>query len=255
MDVSGMAAIWLWLSPAAVLVAFVGWLLFRRPLSPLQWILYYYNRFLVHVLWRAELPEKLPIPPGQGAVVICNHRSSIDPCFIQAVAGTRVIHWMVAQIYSESTLLGRMLKIAETIPVRREGRDVSPLKAAIRLAAAGELIGMLPEGRINPPSSGKFMRKVRPGAVLVALKARVPILPCYVEGSPYHEKVWKPLFMRARAKLVIGEPIDLSAHYGQEREEGVVARLTAQCVKEIARLAGHDDFEPELADRDWMAID
>lgn len=254
MDVPGVAAIWLSLALAAVLTALVVlWLLFRRPLSPVQWILYYYNQFLVHVLWRADLPERLPIPPDQGAVVICNHKSSIDPCFIQAVAGTRVIHWMVAQLYSESTLLGWMLSIAETIPVHREGRDVSPLKRAIRLAAGGELVGILPEGRIN--TTEKFMRKVRPGAVLVALKARVPILPCYIEGSPYHDKLWRPLFMRARARLVIGEPIDLSPYYGKEREEGVVTKLTADCVKEIARLAGQDEFEPELAGRDWMAIE
>ena len=255
MDVPLVAAIWIWFSLAAVPVLFAVWLLFRRPLSPFQWILYYYNRFLVHVLWRADLPERLPIPPGQGAVVICNHRSSVDPCFIQAVAGTRVIHWMVAQLYSESTLLGWMLNVAETIPVQREGRDVSPMKKAIRMAAAGELIGILPEGRINTPSSGQFMRKVRPGAVLVALKARVPILPCYVEGSPYHDKVWRPLFMRARARLVIGELIDLSPYYGKEREPGVVTKLTADCVKEIAKLAGQEEFEPKIAGRDWMALD
>jgi 1-acyl-sn-glycerol-3-phosphate acyltransferase len=160
---------------------------------------------------------------------------------------------MVAQVYSEKTLLGWMLKVAETIPVRREGGDVSPLKKAIRLAASGELVGILPEGRIN--TTDKFMRKVRPGAVLVALKARVPILPCYVEGAPYHEKLWMPLFTSAHVRLVVGEPTDLSTYYGREREPGLVERLTADCVKQIARLAGRDDFEPEVAGRDWMAID
>jgi 1-acyl-sn-glycerol-3-phosphate acyltransferase len=236
-------------SAAVVLVGCVVYCFFRKPLAPSQWFLYYVNLLLVRVLWRAELPDHLPLPPDQGALIICNHRSSIDPCIIQILAGHRVVHWMVAQIYGEGTLIGWVMKTLEVIPVRRRGSDVSSTKAAIRLAAEGELVGMLPEGTIN--TTDEFMLPVRPGAVLVALKARVPILPCYIEGSPYHEVAWKPVLMRARVRLKVGELLDLSDYYGREREEGVLAQLTLDCVREIARLAEHDDFQPRMAGRDW----
>lgn len=236
-------------SGAAVLVGCAACCLFRKPLTPSQWLLYYCNLLLVRVLWRVELSERVPLPQDQGAVIICNHRSSIDPCIIHIVAGHRVVHWMVAQLYGERTFIGRLLKTLEVIPVRRRGSDVSPTKAGIRLAAEGELVGMLPEGTIN--TTDEFMLPVRPGAVLVALKARVPILPCYIEGAPYHDVAWKPVFMRARVRLKVGKLLDLSEYYGREREEGVLAQLTLDCVREIAKLADRDDFQPRMAGRDW----
>jgi 1-acyl-sn-glycerol-3-phosphate acyltransferase len=236
-------------SGAVILVGCVVLFSFRKPFTPIQWLLYYVNVLLVRVLWRAELPRRLPLPEHQGAVIICNHRSSIDPCIIQVAAGHRLVHWMVARLYSQHSLIGWLLKTFQIIPVGRRGTDVSPTKAAIRLAADGELVGMLPEGSIN--TTEQFMLPVRPGAVLVALKAGVSILPCYIEGSPYHDVAWKPVIMPARVRLKVGKLLDLSEYFGREREEGVLTQLTLDCVREIAKLAGRDDFQPQMAGRDW----
>lgn len=236
---------------ATIPLVLAFFLLLRKPLTPLQWVFYAVAIVLVKISWRAQLPKRFPIPDGQGAVVICNHRSSIDTCFIQVVAGPRLIHWMVAQLYGKGTFISSFLRQCEMIPVRRQGNNTAPTRRAIELAREGKLIGMLPEGTIN--TTEKFMKGVRPGAVHVALKAQVPILPCYIEGSPYHDVLWMPIFMPARAHVRIGKPIDLSDFYGLENEPGVTRRVTLMCVKEIAKLAGQDDFEPELAGRDWKS--
>lgn len=231
--------------PAALAVA----CLMRKPLKPLQWLFYGIDLILVKLLWRANLPKSFPVADGQGAVIICNHRSSIDTCFIQAVAGPRLIHWMVAQLYGQRTFIGWFLKQCEMIPVWRQGNNTAPTRQAIELAKRGKLVGMLPEGTIN--TTEKFMKGVRPGAVHVALKAQVPILPCYIEGSPFHNVLWMPIFMPARAHVRIGHPIDLSQYFGREQEDGVVQELTLLCVKEIAKLGERNDFLPEIAGRDW----
>lgn len=234
---------------AVGLLVYVIRRLFRKPFTPLQWILYFINFLLVRVLWRAEIPQHFPIPAGQGAVIICNHRSSIDPCVIQAMAGDRLVHWMVAGLYGEHTFIAHLLNQLEIIPVGLRGSDVSPIKMAIRRAADGQLVGMLPEGTIN--TTEQFMRPVRPGAVLVALKARVQILPCYIEGAPYDDVPWKPVFMTARIRLKVGKLIDISDYFGREREAGVIDQLMLECVQEIAKLAGQEGFEHQLAGRDW----
>lgn len=240
---------WLFLLLLVIPILLIGRLLFRKPFSPFQWILYFTNQLLVHYLWRAEIPTDFPLRADQGAVVICNHRSSIDPCIIQAAAGERLVHWMVAGLYAEGTLIGRLLKQFEIIPVSRRGGGASSAKEAIRRASRGELVGMLPEGSIN--RGEEFMKPVRPGAALVALKAQVPVLPCYIEGAPYHDIPWRPAFMRARVRLKVGDPVDISEFFGREREEGVVQQVTLKCVQEIARLAGEKEFKPHLAGRDW----
>lgn len=236
-------------SVVALLACLVVWRVFYHRYTLVQCFLHGSDVLLVRVMWRAKITGRFPLPPDQGAVIICNHRSSIDPCIIHLAGNRRVIHWMVAQLYGQRTFIGWLMRTLEIIPVERRGSDLSSIKAAIRLAADGGLVGMFPEGAIN--TSDDFMRAVRPGALLVALKAHVPIVPCYIEGSPYHDVFWKPVFMRARVRMKVGAAIDISEYYGREREEGVLQRLTIDCVKEIAKLAGRDDFEPRLAGRDW----
>ncbi len=220
-----------------------------RSYSFLQWCFYYLNQLLCRVIWRAKVPDALPLANDQGGVLICNHRSSVDPCIIQIVARRRLVHWLVAQLYQPGTLIGRMLNLFEVISVRRDGTDVSPLRTAIRLAKQGELVGMFPEGTIN--TTDDFMLPVRPGAVVVALRAQVPILPCYLEGTPYHKYPWMPVFMLSRVTLKFGPPIDLSEYYGRDRDTQLVAKLTVDCVRAIAEVAGHDDFAPQIAGKGW----
>ncbi|MFV1964080.1 MAG: lysophospholipid acyltransferase family protein [Pirellulaceae bacterium] len=230
----------------SLIAAVVG--MARSPYTPAQTTLFVMASLLVRVLWRSKLPGPLPVARGRGVVVVCNHRSSVDPFFVQ-VCCDRPVHWMVAREYYEHFAFRWFLKTCEAIPVRRTGVDTASTKAAIRFASQGELVGMLAEGRIN--RGDEFMLPVRPGAVLVALKARVPILPCYIHGAPYGGTVWSPLWMPARVSLRFGELMDLSPYYDRTDEPGIVGELMSQVVAEIARLAGHDDFVPRLAGRRW----
>ena len=220
-----------------------------RPLNWTQWFLYHVNRFLCRFIWRVSGPRELPVSVGQGAVLIGNHRCSVDPCFIQYAAGRRPVHWMVAALYSPRSFLGRVLAGLETISIGKRGQDIGALKAAVRYAESGELVGMMPEGVVNREEA--FMKPIRPGAVVVALSAGVPIIPCYIADAPYHKVPWRPLFKFARVRVKVGAPIDLSEHWGQQGDSKLVGRLAIQCVQEIAKLAGRHDFEPKLAGRKW----
>lgn len=216
-----------------------------RPVQALMWLGAY---LLCRLLWRARWHGRLELTEHEGAVIVCNHRSSVDPFFIQTTT-YRKTHWMVAREYCELPVLGRLLATCEVIPVRRGGVDLAATRAAIRLAASGELVGMLPEGRIN--QTEQFLLPVRPGAALVALKARVKVVPCYIRGAPYWRCVFSPFCMPARVEVWIGPPLDFSSYYGREDEPGVLEAVMRQIVQAIARLAGRPDFQPQFAGRHW----
>ena len=74
-------------------------------------------------------------------------------------------------------------------------------------------------------------------------------MPCSIEGAPYRGAVLDPLITPAKARLTIGEPIDLSAYYGREGDREVLEEATLRLLREMARLAGHPDFQPRLAGR------
>src|SRR4051794_25701940 len=179
--------------PVVALVVVVS----RSRLTPVQGFLWAVAYLLCKLLWRTRWRNDLPLAPHQGGVIVCNHRSSVDPFFVQTATG-RKIHWMVAREYCEHPAFAWFLSSCEVIPVGRGGVDTAATKMAIRLASSGELVGMLPEGRIN--MSEDFMLPVRAGAALVAMKANVPVVPCYIHGAPYRRYPWSPLRMPARVE-------------------------------------------------------
>ncbi len=218
----------------------------RLPLTFVQSLWYGVNVVVAKVLWRARISGPLPVSPGRGAVIVCNHRSSVDPCFVE-LATPRPVHWMVASEYCDRRTFGWFLRMAEVIPTNRAGMDTAATKAAIRCAQSGGLVGVFPEGRIN--TTGRVLLPGRPGAALIALRARVPIVPCYVRGSPFAKFPLRALIMPAKVELKVGRPIDLAEFYGREGEREVLEEIIRRVLREMARLAGCADFQPELAGR------
>lgn len=244
--------------PVIILIAFALALVlflvryFRRsPYRVVQTIVAWVNLCLTRILWRVEVKGQLPERGDRGGIIVCNHRGSVDPFFIQLMAHG-IVHWFVAREYFKLPLVGTFLRISESIPTNRAGIDTASTKAAIRMARDGEWIGMLPEGRIN--ATDNLLLPGRPGAAMIALKAKVPVVPCYLEGIIHDGTFWGCLFKPAHVKLKIGEPIDLEAYYERDREHEVFGELTLLFLKRIAELAGQPDFQPQLAGRRWSPI-
>lgn len=233
---------------AAVLGRAIHRAIRRMPLTVPQALLFGLNFLLVRMLWRGSVRGTLDLPPGQGAVIVSNHRAPVDPTFLY-LSTRRVVHWMVAKEYCVLPVLSWFFRTTECIPVSRGGIDTKATKIAIRHAQQGALVGMFPEGRIN--NTRNVLLPGRPGAALIALRARVPIVPMYVDGSPYDGTVFGSLFMAAHVRLTIGKPIDLSGWYDRATEREVHEAVTLRLLKEIAGLGGRPDFEPRLAGRKY----
>ena len=211
-------------------------------------LLYFLIVTLTRLLWRTTVEGSIKLTPGQGAVFVSNHKSSIDTLFLQRLI-PRAIHYLIAREFVARRFIGWPLRVAGAIPVNRGGIDTAATRQAIRLAQAGEMIGIFPEGRIN--TTHELMLPGRPGAALIALRARVPVIPCYIEGSPYGGHILRPFITPARVKVRIGEPIDLAEYYDRQDEDGLLEEMTLRFLREIARLAGADNFEPRIAGRRW----
>ena len=95
------------------------------------------------------------------------------------------------------------------------------------------------------------MLPARPGAALVAMKAEVPVVPCYIQGAPYRRYPWSPFLIPARVQVRFGQPLDSQAIGDVNADQRSAEQFTQEILKAIARLAGHTDFEPRLAGRNW----
>ena len=130
-----------------------------------------YHRVNVH---RAhQLPRRGP------AIIVSNHISGVDPLLIQAVC-PRLIHWMVAKEYTNLPVLSWVFKQIGAIPVERSGRDLASTRAAMRVLADGNVLGVFPEGRIE---SSRQLLPFQTGVALMAVKTEVPVFPVYLDGT------------------------------------------------------------------------
>lgn len=219
----------------------------RTAFRPKQYPLYWFYFVLTRVLWRAKIVGRFQLPAGQGAVIVCNHRSPIDPVFV-GLACKLPVHWMVAHEYFAVPVFGAALRILGAIPTRRGGVDTAAVKQTIRFARKGEPVGILPEGRIN--ITDRLMLPLRNGAVAVAMSAKVPIVPCFITDAPHDKKTFYGfLFRSSRTTLTVGSPIDLTPFYDRADDRSLLDELTLRVGRAMAALAGQPDYEPELATR------
>jgi 1-acyl-sn-glycerol-3-phosphate acyltransferase len=233
---------------AAISIVVVGWQNARRTgFKPSQYPIYFFGLALTRILWRARVIGRMKLPPHGGAVIVSNHRGPIDPAFVGLACLGRV-RWMVAREYFNVPLFGRMLKLLEAIPTRRGGIDTAAVKQTIRSARDGDYVGVFPEGRIN--DTNRLLLSLRNGAALIALEAQVPIVPCYIEGSPYDPKNMYGFFLRAaKTTITVGRPIDILEYRDRADSRDVHNELTQRIGQAIAALAGRPDYVPELVSR------
>ena len=227
----------------------------RSDFSFVQVLFVFLAMLFVYCLWRGRRRHQSRRPIKGGGIILCNHRSSVDPFFIQASLD-RPVYWMIAREYCEKPLFAFLLKPVPIIPTSRRGADSGAIRTAIEKARQGFLVGIFPEGRINTTTD--FMISVRPGAMMIAQRAGVQVIPMFLEGSPSRGSILSPFFMTADVRTVIGDSYRLEdvsgfGDAGTGREQQAFLMLDA--INRIARLGGVEGFVPRLAGRQWVEED
>ena len=179
------------------------------------------------VIGRENIPEK-------GGVMLCgNHVSYIDPPALGAGA-TRPVHFMAKLELFRIPVLGFLIRHVGAFPVKRGTADRSALKKAVELLKNGEIVGMFPEGTRS--LDGKF-KPPEPGVGMIALRARVPVVPVALVNT---EKLLPPhsfLFKFSRVKVVYGKPVPLDDMDGQGGREAIeeVGRRIMSAIGQLLR--------------------
>lgn len=255
-DLSRWLAVGWCIALLAITLVYLARLAARSTYNPWETILYAPVYLFGRLLWRVHFTNEAPSALDDGGILVANHRSSVDPFFVQ-LAATRRIHWMVAKEYCVHPLFGPFLRLFEVIPTNRSGVDTASTKHAIRLARAGRLVGMFPEGELN--HTRQPLLPVRSGAAMVAARGNVALIPLYIQGSPYRRTVWSPVFMPARVGITFGDPIypdaneqDIQTDKPEPTRSEALAESDALILRwgqQVVKLAGAPGFPVKLASK------
>src|SRR5260370_19584177 len=98
-----------------------------------------------------EIRGVAPLPAVGPAILISNHTFCIDHMLLQA-STDRLLGFLILKDLYDYWLFHRLCRLALCIPVRRDGRDVSATRGALRALQEGRGVPIFPEGRISPTS-------------------------------------------------------------------------------------------------------
>ena len=208
----------------------------RRPSARLMQCL---NRMYARVYHRLEVLSPSRLPASGAGIIVCNHTSGLDPHLIQA-ACPRLISWMMAKEYYEIKLIKPMLDALGTIPVTRSGRDMSATRAAMRALDKGQMLGIFPEGKIEPT---RELLPFQTGVAMMAIKTGVAVYPAYLDGTQRGKEMLTAFFQPQRARVAFGDEVKFE-RAGEARDK--LGRATVAIERAVAALKASVDARPHL---------
>jgi 1-acyl-sn-glycerol-3-phosphate acyltransferase len=171
-------------------------------------LLWWLNALYCALWHRLEIDREDPLPATGPALLICNHTCCIDHMLVQALT-RRLVGYMIAQELYEIWLFKPWCVTAGCIPVKRDGRDLSATRGAVRSLVGGKVLAIFPEGHIIP-TSGRELGEGKPGVAFIAVRAGVPVIPVYIWGTPATNQIVASYLTPSRAHVCFGPPVDLS---------------------------------------------
>ena len=226
-------------------------------------LLWWLNAIYCGFWHRLEVKGRDPLPTEGPCILICNHTCCIDHMLLQA-ATRRLLGFIIAKEIYEIWWFKPFCKLSGCIPVNRDGKDLVAMRAALRALQQGRVLPIFPEGHITV-SSGRELREAKPGVAFIALKARVPVIPAYIRGTPLTKAIGPSLWTPSNAELYFGPPVeleDLREKEGSSREDldEVCRRLMAsiRVLRDHAQgtsgPSGTDDGHDEHAEDSALAL-
>lgn len=159
---------------------------------------------LFRVWTRLEIRGSENVPETGGFVFAPGgHRSLIDTP-ASAVASPRLLRFMGAEDYFSVKGLGWALRAVGGFPVQRGTTDRAALRLAEEVLRSGEPLVVFPEAT---RFSGSRVRPFKEGAMFLASRAQVPVIPVGLGGG---ERAWpkgKFLIRPRKMVIIVGEPL------------------------------------------------
>ena len=192
---------------------------------------------------RATAVARLPAGP---IIVISNHASYADGILLALTCRRmgRSIRLLATSGVFRAPLLGGLVRRVGFIPVERGSVSAaSALDSAAEALRNGEAVGIFPEGRTTRDPN-HWPERAKTGAVRLALKTGVPIVPIAMVGThrvlPKKRPalaLLKNLLLRPNVLVEVGDPIDVVALAGDTTpDQARIRQLADEVMGELVDL-------------------
>ncbi len=186
----------------------------------------WFCRLVLFFKFRIKATGRENIPLEGGCILALNHRSNYDVI----IAGTtcpRQLSYMAKAELFKNKFFSKLIKACGAFPVNRGRGDIGAIKSALEKLRNNEMVLMFPEGKRVMNIEDEKSTRAKPGAVMLALKAQIPIVPAYISG--------KFGFMK-KLTISYGKPIYYKEYAGEKQSIDTLQELTDQMMESVRGL-------------------
>jgi len=174
---------------------------------------YYIAYSTVYVLiWLLIWPKfkgQENLPKKGGYIVAANHVNGIDGILVKIGMNGQPIEVIAKMELFQGKFKGWFFRNMGAIPVDRSKRNGRAVDLAVERLKEGAVVQIMPEGTIN---RGDELLPFKMGAVVMASRAKVPIVPVAITGR-------MRMFGSGKLKVAYGEPMKVGDDLEKANEE------------------------------------
>ncbi len=189
---------------------------------------------LLKICFGFEVKGRENIPSRGPYIIASNHISYGDPVAIGVAFDKANIIFVAKKELFEIPVAGMWFKAIGCIPIARKSTSTTALKKSLEVLRKGGILCVFPEGR---RSRNGLLQKAERGISLLAYKAKVPVIPVYVQGT---DKVlpFRAGFLRGynKVSVKIGEPFDIGRYTALGERRKIYASIGEEVMRKIAKL-------------------
>lgn len=180
-----------------------------------------------HCAFRMKVEGKENIPKEGGMILAVNHRSNLDPV-IAGYSCPRPLTFMAKSELFKNPIFGKLITALGAFPVHRGSGDIAAIRSAFSILKDGRAMLIFPEGhRVKEGETPK----AQPGVAMIAQRAKVPVIPVFIEGK-----------FRWLSKITVhyGKAVDLTEYYDKRISSAECQEMADKILKEMYALKGND---------------
>ncbi|MBE7045311.1 MAG: 1-acyl-sn-glycerol-3-phosphate acyltransferase [Ruminococcaceae bacterium] len=136
-------------------------------------------RFVTFFCFRVKIQGIENVPAEGGLIMAVNHKSYWDPVVV-GMSTPRKLRYMAKAELFRNKLFGKLISALGAFPVQRGKGDIGAIKGALSILKREEPLLIFPEGG---RTKDEKTSTAKPGAVMLAVRAEVPVVPVYISGK------------------------------------------------------------------------
>lgn len=177
---------------------------------------------------RARVEGSEHVPEEGACIFAANHLSFWDPVILVGAIKNRELSFLARSSLFSKPVVGYLLRKTHSMPVERNGSDLSAIRAAISILKQNGALAIYPQGTRCPdkePAETEF----HDGAAYLALYSGATVVPVGVYTKNYRIRWFR------RVYVVFGEPIAIPRLSPDQRKKSLKA-YTEKIRDEILNL-------------------